>query len=67
MRCLPNIKFCKDSYAYTEVFYFKSGKFSKKKLLSVDSVRLSFIRCDSDNNFYKVKKIKKDKLSNEKF
>lgn len=66
MRCLPTIKFCKDSYVYTEVFYFKNRKFLKKKLLSVDSVRLSF-RNDEDNNFYKVKKIKKDKLSNKKF
>lgn len=67
MRYIPNIKFCKDSYVHTEVFYFKNGKFSKKKLLSVDSIRLSFIRCDNDNNFYKVRKIKKDKLNNEKF
>lgn len=67
MRCLPTIKFCKDSYAYTEVFHFKSGKFSKKKLLSVESVRLSFIINDKDNNFYKVKKIKKDKLNSKKF
>ncbi len=66
MRCLPTIKFCKDSYVYTEAFYFKNRKFLKKKLLSVDSVRLSF-RNDKDNNFYKVKKIKKDKLSNKKF
>lgn len=67
MKYIPNIKFCKDSYAYTKVFYFKNGKFSEKKLLSIDSVRLSFIRCDEDNNFYKIKKIKKDKLSNKKF
>jgi len=66
MRCLPAIKFCKDSYVYTEVFYFKNRKFSKKKLLSVDSVRLSFIRNDEDNNFYKVKKFKKDKLNSKK-
>lgn len=66
MRYIPNIKFCKDSYEYMEVFCFKNGKFSGKKLLTVDSVRLSLIRY-YDNNFYKVKKIKKDKLSNKKF
>lgn len=66
MRYIPNIKFCKDSYVHTEVFYFKNGKFLKKKLLSVDSIRLSLIRYN-DNNFYKVRKIKKYKLNNEKF
>jgi len=64
MRKMPNIKFCKDSYEYTKVFYFKNGKFSEKKLLSVDSVRLSFIRRDKDNNFYNVKNFKKDIFKN---
>ena len=67
MRYIPNIKFCKDSYGYNKVFYFKNGKFSEKKLLTVDSIRLSFIRHNNDNNFYNVKKFTKDKLSNKKF
>lgn len=66
MRYIPNIKFCKDSYAYTEVVYFKNKNFSKKKLLSLGSIRLSFMRNDKDNNFYKVKKFKKDKLNSKK-